>query len=167
MAVKMIIRYLKGTVDLSSCYRTCSLKLIGYSDADGAADKDERKSTFGYAFMLGGAVITLCSKNQPCIALSTMEAKYIARTCAVQEAILLRRFLQSLRLTAHVNEAVIIYCDNTAALAFTKNTKYHGSMQHIDTRYHFINESAAQRQIALKHISTVNMVVDSLPSLCW
>lgn len=59
----------------------------------------------------------------------------------------------------HLNGAVI-------ALAFTKNTKYHGSTKHIDTRYHFINESTAQRQIALRHISIVNMVVDSLLSLC-
>ncbi len=63
------------------------MKLVGYSDADGAGDKDERKSTMGYAFILGGAAITWCSKKQPCVSLSTMEAEYIACTSAVQEAI--------------------------------------------------------------------------------
>lgn len=68
MAMKMIIRYLKGTIDIASCYQAGSLQLIGYSDADGATDKDEHNSTFGYAFLLGGSDITWCSKNKPCIA---------------------------------------------------------------------------------------------------
>ncbi|KAL0311685.1 UNVERIFIED_CONTAM: Retrovirus-related Pol polyprotein from transposon TNT 1-94 [Sesamum calycinum] len=59
-----------------------SLRLVGYSDADGSADRDELKSTLGYAFLLGGAAITWCSKKQPCISLSTMEAEYVASTIA-------------------------------------------------------------------------------------
>ncbi|KAL0282692.1 UNVERIFIED_CONTAM: Retrovirus-related Pol polyprotein from transposon TNT 1-94 [Sesamum radiatum] len=87
VAVKRILRYLKGTSDLALCYHGGSLRLVGYSDADGSADRDERKSTSGYAFLLGGAAITWCSKKQPCISLSTMEAEYVACTSAVQKAI--------------------------------------------------------------------------------
>ncbi|KAK6118000.1 hypothetical protein DH2020_048255 [Rehmannia glutinosa] len=159
-AVKRILRYLKGTKGLSLCYHGGSLKLVGYSDADGSADRDERKSTSGYAFLLGGAVITWCSKKQPCIALSTMEAEYIACTSAVQEAIWLRRFLQSLRITAHVDDAVVVYCDNTSALAYAKDPKYHGRTKHIDTRYHCIRESVAQGQTVLRYIPTSDMVAD-------
>lgn len=85
-----------------------SLKLVGYNNTDESANKDEHKSTLGYAFLLGGFVITWCSKKQPCISLSTMEAKYIACT-AVQEAIWLRRFLQSIYITMHVDDAVVVY----------------------------------------------------------
>ncbi|KAL0298226.1 UNVERIFIED_CONTAM: Retrovirus-related Pol polyprotein from transposon TNT 1-94 [Sesamum calycinum] len=77
------------------CFAVGMFRLVGYSDADGSADRDERKSTSGYAFLLGGAAITWCSKKQPCISLSTMEAEYVACTSAVQEAIWLRRFLKS------------------------------------------------------------------------
>ncbi|KAL0457636.1 UNVERIFIED_CONTAM: Retrovirus-related Pol polyprotein from transposon TNT 1-94 [Sesamum latifolium] len=141
VAVKRILRYLKGTSDLALCYHGGSLRLVGYSDADGSADRDERKSTSGYAFLLGGAAITWCSKKQPCISLSTMEAEYVACTSAVQEAIWLRRFLKSLRISAHINDAVVIYCDNTATIAYAKDPKYHGRTKHIDTRYHFIRDS--------------------------
>ncbi|KAL0309050.1 UNVERIFIED_CONTAM: Retrovirus-related Pol polyprotein from transposon TNT 1-94 [Sesamum radiatum] len=51
VAVKRILRYLKGTSDLALCYHGGSLRLVGYSDADGSADRDERKSTSGYAFL--------------------------------------------------------------------------------------------------------------------
>ncbi|KAL0293770.1 UNVERIFIED_CONTAM: Retrovirus-related Pol polyprotein from transposon TNT 1-94 [Sesamum calycinum] len=121
VAVKRILRYLKGTSNLALCYHGGSLRLVGYSDADGSADRDERKSTSGYAFLLGGVAITWCSKKQLCISLSTMEAEYIACTSAVQEAIWLRRFLKSLRISAHVDDAVVIYCDNTATIAYAKD----------------------------------------------
>ncbi|KAL0461128.1 UNVERIFIED_CONTAM: Retrovirus-related Pol polyprotein from transposon TNT 1-94 [Sesamum latifolium] len=137
-----------------------SLRLVGYSDADGSADRDERKSTSGYAFLLGGAAITWCSKKQPCISLSTMEAEYVACTSAVQEAIWLRSFLKSLRISAHINDAVVIYCDNTATIAYAKDPKYHGRTKHIDTRYHFIRDSIAQGEVILRHIPTNDMIDD-------
>ncbi|KAL0319798.1 UNVERIFIED_CONTAM: hypothetical protein Sradi_5241300 [Sesamum radiatum] len=40
-----------------------SLRLIGYSDADGLANRDECKSTSGYAFLLGYAAVSWCSKK--------------------------------------------------------------------------------------------------------
>ncbi|KAL0453732.1 UNVERIFIED_CONTAM: Retrovirus-related Pol polyprotein from transposon TNT 1-94 [Sesamum latifolium] len=73
VAVKRILRYLKGTSDLALCYHEGSLRLVGYSDVDCSADRDERISTSRYAFLLGSAAITWCSKKQPCISLSTME----------------------------------------------------------------------------------------------
>ncbi|KAL0333148.1 UNVERIFIED_CONTAM: Retrovirus-related Pol polyprotein from transposon TNT 1-94 [Sesamum calycinum] len=80
VAVKRILRYLKGTSDLALCYHGGSLRLVGYSDVDGSTDRDERTS--GYAFLLGGAAITWYSKKQPCISLSTMEVEYVASTIA-------------------------------------------------------------------------------------
>uniref|UniRef100_A0A2N9I383 Reverse transcriptase Ty1/copia-type domain-containing protein n=1 Tax=Fagus sylvatica TaxID=28930 RepID=A0A2N9I383_FAGSY len=77
-AVKRILRYLRGTIDHALCYHGGDLRLTGYSDADWASDKDERKSTSGYAFILGGGAVSWCSKKQSCIALSTMESEYVA-----------------------------------------------------------------------------------------
>ncbi|KAL0289106.1 UNVERIFIED_CONTAM: Retrovirus-related Pol polyprotein from transposon TNT 1-94 [Sesamum angustifolium] len=82
-AVKRILRCQKRISNLALCYHGGSLRLVGYSDADGSADRDERNSTSGYAFLLGGAAITWCSKKQPCISLSTMEVEYVACTSAV------------------------------------------------------------------------------------
>ncbi|KAF7113365.1 hypothetical protein RHSIM_RhsimUnG0133700 [Rhododendron simsii] len=106
--------------------------LVSYSDADGSADRDERKSVSGYAFILGGGVITWCSKKQQCVSLSTMELEYVACTTANQEAIWLRRFLQSLSVTGHLGEAVVLHCDSTSAIAYARDPKYHGCME-VDT----------------------------------
>ncbi len=71
--VKRILRYLRGTIDHALCCYGEDLRLTSYSDADWASDKDEHKSTLGYAFVLGGGAVSWCSKKQSCIALSTME----------------------------------------------------------------------------------------------
>ncbi|KAF7116721.1 hypothetical protein RHSIM_RhsimUnG0017100 [Rhododendron simsii] len=124
--------------------------LVSYSDADGSADRDERKSVSGYAFILGGGAITWCSKKQQCVCLSTMELEYVACTTANQEAIWLRRFLQSLSVTGHLGEAVVLHCDSTSAIAYARDPKYHGRTKHnIDTRYHFIRDIIAQGQVVL------------------
>ena len=60
-AVKRIPRYLRGTIDHALCYHGEDLRLTGYSDANWASDKDERKSTSGYAFILRGGVVSWCS----------------------------------------------------------------------------------------------------------
>ena len=159
-AVKRIFRYLKGTMNLALCYHGGTLKLKGYTDADGGADKDERKSTSGYAFLLGGGLISWCSKKQTCVALSMMEAEYVACTAAVQEAVWLKAFLQNLDVTPHNDESVVIYSDNTAALAYVKNPKYHGKSKHIEKKYHFIRDVVAKGGIVLKYIPTGDMVAD-------
>jgi len=50
----------------------------GYSDADYARDKVERKSTSGGCQFMGGNLISWMSKKQGTIALSTTEAEYIS-----------------------------------------------------------------------------------------
>jgi hypothetical protein len=48
MMVKKAFRYLQGTKDLMLTYtRSDSLNIKGYSDADYAGDRDDRKSTSG------------------------------------------------------------------------------------------------------------------------
>ena len=162
MAVKRILRYLKGTSDYVLCYRGKNLRLAGYSDADWAGDLDQRKSTSGYAFLLNDCAISWSSKKQSCIALSTMEAKYIACSASVQEAVWLRRFLQYLEIVKTASEPVTIFCDSMAALACAKDPKYHGKTKHIQIRYHYVRDMVAQKEVILKHISTSEMVADPL-----
>jgi Reverse transcriptase (RNA-dependent DNA polymerase) len=50
--VKRILRYLKCTADYSLCFQGENLQLMGYADADWRGNLDERKSTFGYVFLL-------------------------------------------------------------------------------------------------------------------
>ncbi|KAK2991254.1 hypothetical protein RJ640_018011 [Escallonia rubra] len=68
----------------------------------------------------------------------------------------------SLGVTAHIDGAVTVHCDNTAALDFVKDPKFHGKAKHIGLRYHFIRTLVAQGEVTMKHIPTGRMVVDPL-----
>ena len=91
--MKRILRYLKGTIDYVMCYQGRDFLLIGYTDVDWGGDPNQHKSMSGYAFLLNACAISWGSKKQSCIALSTMEAEFVAYSSAIQEAIWLRRFL--------------------------------------------------------------------------
>ncbi|RVW24427.1 Retrovirus-related Pol polyprotein from transposon RE1 [Vitis vinifera] len=77
--IKRILRYLKGTMDIGLWYpKGDNFELIGYSDADFAGCKVERKSTSGTCHFLGHSLVSWHSKKQNSVALSTAEAEYIA-----------------------------------------------------------------------------------------
>jgi hypothetical protein len=52
-----------------------------------ASDVNNRKSTSSFIFMLGGNVVSWSSKKQACVALSSIEAEYLARAHAAKETV--------------------------------------------------------------------------------
>ena len=91
-AAKRVLRYLKHTRDLNLAYvKNSPEAIIGYSDADWAGDMQDRRSTSGNVFLLGGGAITWSSRKQSSVALSTVEAEYMALSVATQEAVWLRQ----------------------------------------------------------------------------
>ena len=136
--------------------------LRGYSDADYGGDLDELKSTSSYVFLLNNGVISWSSKKQTCIALSTMEAEFIECSTEVQEAVWLLQFLENLRVRDQSKGHVTINCDSQAAIAFTKDPKYHSHTKHIDVKYNFVRDIIAQKKVRVQYISTHNMIVDPL-----
>ncbi|XP_030939914.1 secreted RxLR effector protein 161-like [Quercus lobata] len=131
-AVKRILKYLKWTMDYVLYYQGSNLRMIGYSDAVWGSDLDERKSTSRYVFLLNNGAITWSSKKQPCIALSTMEVKFVACSVAAQEVVWLRRFFQNLEVVKDASDPVMVHCDSMTILAYAKDSKYHGKTKHID-----------------------------------
>ena len=79
ITAKRIIRYLKETSNLGLLYsKDSSLSLVGFSDADYGGCKIDRKSTSGTCQFLRMNLISWHCKKQNSIALSTIEAEYIA-----------------------------------------------------------------------------------------
>ncbi|WVZ84875.1 LOW QUALITY PROTEIN: hypothetical protein U9M48_031847 [Paspalum notatum var. saurae] len=78
-AVKRIFRYLKFTPKLGLWYSSgSSLSLRGFSDADHASCRIDRKSTSGTCQLLGTSLVSWSSHRQASVALSTTEAEYVA-----------------------------------------------------------------------------------------
>eukprot|EP00253_Pinus_taeda_P029539 PITA_29539 len=94
------------------------------------------------------------------IALSTAEAEYVAATAAACQAVWMRWMLRSLG--QEQEKATVIFCDNSSAIALSKNSVFHKRMKHIDTRFHYIRESVNNGEIVLEHCRTQEQVADIL-----
>ncbi|XP_063802650.1 uncharacterized protein LOC134979979 [Pseudophryne corroboree] len=99
IAVKRILRYLKGTSSLKLGFtksKDSSLKV--FCDADWGSDEDDNHS---YLFVLAGVAVSWASRKQPTVALSTTEAEYMALTETSKEALWIKETLSELSLLYH------------------------------------------------------------------
>jgi hypothetical protein len=162
-AVTRILRYLRKTVNYVLVFKGTLSDLAGYTDADWAGDLSTRRSTSGFIFSVGSAVISWSSKLQPSVALSTCEAEYIGQTNATKEAIWLKRLLDEVRPELGLQaQATVIYCDNQGAIALAKNPQFHARTKHIDIQHHFVREKVNEGLVQLKYIDTNEQVADGL-----
>ena len=160
-AVKRILRYLKGTTHLGLLYSKDDCKdCVGYSDADWAGDIDDRKSTSGYLFQIGGTAVSWRSKKQVCVALSTAEAEYMALASAAQEAVWMRQLTSDLK-NGPIGPTVI-FEDNQSTICMAQNPQFHGRAKHIGIKYHFIREQVSNGTVELKYCRSEMMVADML-----
>lgn len=164
IAVKRILRYLKGTLEYKLSYNKSSddigNKLFGYCDADWASDIDKRRSCTGYVFKLCNGAISWSSKRQETVALSSTEAEYIAISWAIREAIWLRNFIQEL--DNHIAETINIKVDNQSAMKLSEADNYNQRTKHIDIRYHHLRQQIENGIIQLVYVSTDENAADVL-----
>ena len=140
IAVKHILKYLRRTRDYKLVYSRGSLETIGYLDSDFQGDIDSRKSTSGYVFTLNGGTICWRIFKQTCVADSTTEAKYMAASKAAKEAVRLKKFLMDLQVIPSADRPITLYCDNSEAIAQSKESRYHKKQKHIERKYHLIRD---------------------------
>ena len=160
-AVKRVLRYIKGTINFGLLYsKQKSDDCVGYCDSDWAGDVEDRKSTSGYSFQLGGAAISWNSTKQSCVALSTAEAEYVALSHAAQEAAWLNHLLSDLKYSKR--KPMVIYEDNTAAICIANDSQCNKKTKHIDLRFHYIRDQIYQKKICLEYCKSEDMVADIL-----
>ena len=142
-AVRHVFQYLNGTQDLGITYkRMTKINLDGYTDADWGSNPVDQKSISDYIFLIRDGLITWTSKKQWTVALSSMEAEYMAASLATWEAMWLCTLLKELGF--ELEGLTTLNTDNQSAIQFAKNSGFHTS-SHIDIQYHFMQEKNLQQ----------------------
>ncbi|KAJ9557168.1 hypothetical protein OSB04_011782 [Centaurea solstitialis] len=164
VAVKNILKYLRRTKDMFLVFGGSEdeISVIGYSDASFQTDRDDFRSQSGYVFTLNGGAISWKSSNQDTIADSTTEAEYIAASDTAKEAVWLRNFLSDLRVVVSVSRPIDIFCDNSGAVAQTKEPREHNKSRHVLRKYHLIREIIGRGDVRICKIPTEDNVADPL-----
>ena len=159
LAVKRILRYLKGTSDFGLWYpKNSTLTVTAYTDADWVGSIDDRKSTSGNAFFLGDCLVSWLSKKQSSISLSTAEAEYIDALDYCTQILWMKEALKDVDIC--IDQSITVYCDNTSAISLKKNPVMHSRTKHIPIKYHFLREQVAEQKNILEYISTKQQIVD-------
>ena len=108
------MRYLVYTPKFGLWYpKGSTFDLIGYSDADYAGYKIDRKSTSGTCQFLGRFLTPWASKKQNLVALSITEAEYIVVGHCCAQLLWMR---QTLRDYDYKLSKVTLLCDNESAI---------------------------------------------------
>nr|GEU38973.1 hypothetical protein [Tanacetum cinerariifolium] len=129
-AVKMIFRYLKGTINLGLWYQKYyGFDLTAYSDADHAGCHLDRKTESEY--------VTVSSCCAQVLWMCTQLTDY-----------------------GFFYDKVSIYCDSNSAVAISCNPVQHTRTKHIDVRYHFIKDHVEKGTIELYFVGTEYQLAD-------
>jgi hypothetical protein len=157
-ATKRILRYLKHTQDVGLWYPKCaSFELVGYLDSDYAGDKVERKSTSGTCQLLGRSLVSWSSKKQSNIALSTVEAEYIAVGSCCAQILWMKATLKDFGINF---KNMPLLCDNESVVKLTNSLVQHQRTKHIDVRHHFIRDHQQKGDIVIESVGTEDQLVD-------
>jgi hypothetical protein len=126
VAIKRILRYLVATPCFGIWYpKGSTFDLIGYSDSDYAGCKIDRKSTSGTCQFLGRSLVSWSSKKQTSVALSTVEAEYVATGQCCAQLLWMR---QTLRDFGYNLSKVPLLCDNESAICMADNPVEHSAL---------------------------------------
>ena len=127
---------------------------IGYTDSYFMSDKDLRKLTSGHLFTLGCGAVSWRSIKQKCIADSTIKVEYVASYEVAKEAIWLKKFLMELEVVLASLSPITLYCDNSGAVAQSKEPRNHGKGKHVERKYHLIRDIVQHRDVTVTKIAT-------------
>lgn len=158
VAVKRILRYIKGCIHEGLHFVPSSLQLTAFTDANWAGDYLDRRSTSGYCLYLGSNLVAWSAKKQHIVARSSTEAEYRALAQTAAEV----SWIQQLLVDLHVSVSMphIIWCDNISAIALASNPIFHARTKHVEVDYHFIREKVLNKQVQVNHIGSLDQIAD-------
>ena len=158
LAVKQILQYLAYTPTLGLWYpKGAEFDLVGFSDADYAGDKVDRKSTSGTCHLLGRSLVCWSSKKQNCVSLSTAESEYIAAGSCCAQLLWMKQTLKDYGINL---KQVPLFCDNESAIKIANNPVQHSKTKHIEILHHFLRGHVLKDDISIDHISTEDQLAD-------
>lgn len=160
--LKHLLRYLKRTKDYGLVLGGKGPTVLeGFSDSDWASNQDDRRSMGGYCFSTGPSegAVAWAAKGQTSVALSSLEAEYMALSDAARTAIWFRYLLEELDISPQ--EPTLIQCDNQAAIFTSSNPTTTPKTKHIAIRYHFVRERVVEtKELQVQYIQTSKQVAD-------
>nr|XP_028945125.1 uncharacterized protein LOC114819702 [Malus domestica] len=91
-----------------------------------------------------------------------METEFIGYYTATKQAIWLMNFIMGLKVVDSVEKPITIYCDNKAAIFFSRNNKRSIACRLMDIKYLRVRDEVRKEPINIVHIGTDSMIADPM-----
>ena len=155
-----LLGYVRKTSDYKLKLKCTEAALIGYTDADFAANRDDRISMGGQFICLGDAPIVWRSFKEKSVTLSTMEAEFVSMVESIKELQWLDNVLKSCKnnkLISYSSKPLLLV-DNQAAIEYLKSPLENHRTKHIDIKFFFVRELYYNEVFQVKYVkSKVNL----------
>ena len=89
-----------------------------------------------------------------------MEAEYVAACESAKESVLLKKFLSDLGVVRIEQVPITLFCDNSRAVAQSKDPRNHKKGKHIERKYHIIRDIIARGDVVVAKIESANNLAD-------
>ncbi|GKE56924.1 hypothetical protein Tco_1496109 [Tanacetum coccineum] len=88
------------------------------------------------------------------------EVEYIATSEAAMEAVWIRKFILGLGIVPTINEPIMMFYDNSAALFIANELGVQKGARHYHRRYHYVRECIEMGEINLLKVHTDDNLAD-------
>ncbi|GKC80541.1 zinc finger, CCHC-type containing protein, partial [Tanacetum coccineum] len=150
--IQRVLKYLKKIMDYRLMYTGYPLVLEGYTDASWISNTEDKSSTSGWVFLLGGGAISWASKKQTCITSSTMKSKFVALAAVGKEAAWLKNLLLEILLWVKPIAPVSIRCDSAGTLAKAYRQMSNRKSRHLGVRHSMIREMITNGVVSIEFV---------------
>ena len=106
--------------------------MVGFRDFDYASCVDDKKSTYGYIFMMAKEVVSWKSIKQTLTASSTIEVEYVACYKSTCHTIWLWNFISAMEVVHSISRPLKLFYDNSVVVYFSRNTRSTSRSNYID-----------------------------------
>lgn len=161
VALKRILRYLKGTIEYCLEFRKRSTFTGIECETDASWDSTrDAKSFTGLLIYRNGDLIHWKSKKQSMVALSSTESELEAMLEGLKEVIWKKRLMQEIGLSSEVK--IEMRCDNLNAVRLANGGNFKTKSKMLNRKCHYIREEVKREDIKVKHVSHEIMTADCL-----
>jgi hypothetical protein len=161
--VKNNLKYLRRTKDAFLVFGgEKELIVTSYTDASFQIEMDDSRSQSSFAFCLNGGAVSWKSSKQDTTTYSVAEAEYIAASEAAKEVVWIKNFVSESDVVPSAFSLVDLYCDNSGAIAQSKEPRSHQNTKHILQRYHLNREIIERGDVKICKVHTDSNVADPL-----
>ena len=182
MALKRIVRYVKGTINFGLVFsKDAAPGIVGYVDADHAANVDDRSSVSGTTFLYMGAAFASRSKKQrgrisgrpregeteedrqkketADAARSSAESELRALDLGCRDGLWILKLAKAFRMPEG-DVPMPVYEDNQACYYIAKSSKWTSATKHVATMYFAVRDDILDQRIDLRPVDSKDNLAD-------